>query len=141
MHRKEEKKESHMYYYEKDYIMRLIHGIAQVLARLLLGKQMEQEGEIASALSREAAKKDETLKKRIDEGNINEAEELLFDLLETEPWEDKQKAALVLSFYDHVNEKEDAFLEKANFSREEIIEGLEDAMKTVHMEIPEYLRI
>ena len=33
-----------MYYYEKDYIMRLIHGIAQVLARLLLGKQMEQEG-------------------------------------------------------------------------------------------------
>ncbi len=130
-----------MYYYEKDYIMRLIHGIAQVLARLLLGKQMEQEGEIASALSREAAKQDETLKKRIDAGNINDAEELLFDLLENEPWEEKQKAALALSFYDHVNEKEDAFLEKANFSREEIIEGLEDAMKTVHMEIPEYLRI
>ena len=130
-----------MYYYEKDYIMRLIHGIAQVLAKLLLGKQMEQEGEIASALSREAAKKDETLKKRIDAGNINEAEELLFDLLENEPWEDKQKAALALSFYDHVNEKEDAFLEKANFSREEIIEGLEDAMKTVHMEVPEYLKI
>lgn len=141
MRRKEEKKEPHMYYYEKDYIMRLIHGIAQVLARLLLGKQMEQEGEIASALSREAAKQDETLKKMIDAGNINEAEELLFDLLETEPWEDKQKAALALSFYDHVNEKEDAFLEKANFSREEIIEGLEDAMKTVHMEVPEYLRI
>ena len=130
-----------MYYYEKDYIMRLIHGIAQVLARLLLGKQMEQEGEIASALSREAAKKDEILKKMIDAGNINEAEELLFDLLENEPWEEKQKAALALSFYDHVNEKEDAFLEKANFSREEIIEGLEDAMKTVHMDVPEYLRI
>ena len=130
-----------MYYYEKDYIMRLIHGIAQVLARLLLGKQMEQEGEIASALSREAAKKDETLKKMIDAGNINEAEELLFDLLENEPWEDKQKAALALSFYDHLNGKEDAFLEKADFSREEIIEGLEDAMKTVHMEIPEYLKI
>lgn len=141
MRRKKEKKELGMYYYEKDYIMRLIHGIAQVLARLLLGKQMEQEGEIASALSREAAKKDETLKKRIDAGQINEAEELLFDLLENEPWEDKQKAALALSFYDHVNEKEDAFLEKANFSREEIIEGLEDAMKTVNMEIPEYLRI
>lgn len=121
--------------------MRLIHGIALVLARLLLGKQMEQEGEIASALSREAAKKDETLKKMIDAGNINEAEELLFDLLENAIWEDKQKAALALSFYDHVNEKEDEFLEKANFSREEIIEGLEDAMKAVHMEIPEYLRI
>ena len=130
-----------MYYYEKDYIMRLIHGIALVLARLLLGKQMEQEGEIASALSREAAQKDETLKKRIDAGNINEAEECLFEILENEPWEDKQKAALALSFYDHLNGKEDAFLEKADFSREEIIEGLEDAMKTVHMEIPEYLKI
>ena len=26
-------------------------------------------------------------------------------------------------------------------TREEIMEGLEDAMKAVHMEIPEYLRI
>ena len=35
-----------MYYYEKDYIMRLIHGTAMVLARLLLGRQMEEEGRI-----------------------------------------------------------------------------------------------
>lgn len=130
-----------MYYYEKDYIMRLIHGIAQVLARLLLGKQMEQEGEIASALNREATKQDEILRRMIDAGQINEAEEILFDILENATWEDKQKAALALSFYDHVNEKEDEFIEKANFPREEIIEGLEDAMKAVHMEIPEYLRI
>lgn len=130
-----------MYYYEKDYIMRLIHGIALVLARLLLGKQMEQEGEIASALCREAAQKNEILRRMIDAGQINEAEEILFDILENATWEDKQKAALALSFYDHVNEKEDEFLEKANFSREEIIEGLEDAMKAVHMEVPEYLRI
>ena len=27
-----------MYYYEKDYIMRLIHGIAQVLAYLYFGR-------------------------------------------------------------------------------------------------------
>ena len=40
-----------MYYYEKDYIMRLIHGTAMVLARLLLGRQMEEEGEIVMGLS------------------------------------------------------------------------------------------
>ena len=130
-----------MYYFEKDYIMRLIHGIALVLARLLLGKQMEQEGEIASALSREAAKEDEALRRMIDEGRINEAEEILFEILENASWEDKQKVALALSFYDYVNEKEEEFLEKSNFSREEIVEGLEDAMKAVRMEIPEYLRI
>lgn len=130
-----------MYYYEKDYIMRLIHGIALVLARLLLGRQMEEEGEISSVLGREEKEKNDYLLKMIDEGRINEAEEILFDLLENSAWDDKQKAALAICFYDHVNEKEDEFLEKADFSREEIIEGLEDAMKAVHMEIPEYLRI
>ena len=74
-----------MYYYEKDYIMRLIHGIALVLARLLLGRQMEEEGEISSVLGREEKEKNDYLLKMIDEGQINEAEEILFDLLETPP--------------------------------------------------------
>ena len=130
-----------MYYYEKDYIMRLIHGIALVLARLLLGMQMEEEGEISSVLGREEKEKNDYLLKMIDEGQINEAEEILFDLLENTAWDDKQKAILAICFYDHVNDEEDEFLEKAGFSREEIISGLEDAMKAVNMEIPEYLRI
>ena len=130
-----------MYYYEKDYIMRLIHGIALVLARILLGKQMEEQGEIADFLDRQEKKENDLLARMIDEGQINEAEDRLFDLLENDEREDRKKAALALSFYDHLNEKDDEFLEKAGFSREEIIRGLEDAMKTVHMEIPEYLRI
>ncbi len=135
------KRRTHVYYYEKDYIMRLIHGIAMVLARILLGKQMEEEGEIADALDVRERAENDLLLRMIDEGRVNEAEERLFNLLENASWEDRRKAALALSFYDHLNEKEDEFLEKADFSREEIVEGLEDAMKTVHMEIPEYLRI
>ncbi len=130
-----------MYYYEKDYIMRLIHGTAMVLARLLLGRQMEEEGEIADALEKQEKAENDRLRRMIDGGNINEAEERLFELLEKTAWEDRQKAALALSFYDYVNSKEDEFLEKADFSRDEIAEGLEDAMKAVRMEIPEYLRI
>ena len=130
-----------MYYYEKDYIMRLIHGIAMVLARLLLGRQMEEEGEIADVMDKQEKEENGRLLRMIDEGNVNRAEELLFDLLENAAWEDRQKAALALSFYDHLNDKDDEFLEKADFSREEIMEGLEDAVKAVHMEIPEYLRI
>lgn len=130
-----------MYYYEKDYIMRLIHGISLVLARILLGKQMEEEGEIADTLEGEARAENDLLFCMTDEGKVNEAEEYLFDLLENAVWKDSEKAALVLSFYDHLNGKDDEFLEKAGFSREEIVEGLEDAMKTVRMEIPEYLRI
>ena len=130
-----------MYYYEKDYIMRLIHGIALVLARLLLGKQMEDEAEIAGVLTAHEKEQNDLLLRMIDEGEINRAEERLFDLLENASWDDRHKAAVAICFYSHVNDKDDEFLEKANFTRDEIMEGLEDAMKAVHMEIPEYLRI
>ena len=130
-----------MYYYEKDYIMRLIHGIGLVLARLLLGKQMEDEAEIASILDKQEKEQNDLLLRMIDDGEINKAEERLFDLLETALWDDRHKAAVAICFYSHVNDKDDEFLEKADFTRDEIMEGLEDAMRAVHMEIPEYLRI
>ena len=130
-----------MYYYEKDYIMRLIHGIALVLARLLLGKQMESEGEIVTILDKQEKEQNDLLLRMVDEGKINRAEERLFDLLENASWDDRHKAAVAICFYSHVNDKDDEFLEKADFTREEIMEGLEDAMKAVHMGIPEYLRI
>ena len=128
-----------MYYYEKDYIMRLIHGVAQILAKLLFNRQ--EEGEIPAVMEEYCRKDDDLLKRMVDEGRVNEAEEKLFDLLAAAAWDDKQKAALALSFYDYLNGKDDEFLAAADFSREEIIRGLEDAMKTVGMEIPEYLRI
>ena len=130
-----------MYYYEKDYIMRLIHGIALVLARLLLGKQMEDEGEIATILVKKEKEQNDLLLRMVDDGEINKAEERLFDLLENASWDDRHKAAVAICFYSHVNDKDDEFLEKADFTRDEIMEGLEDAMQVVHMEIPEYLRI
>ena len=130
-----------MYYYEKDYIMRLIHGIALVLARLLLGKQMESEGEITTILDKQEKEQNDLLLRMVDEGKINKAEERLFDLLENASWDDRHKAAVAICFYSHVNDKDDEFLEKTDFTRDEIMEGLEDAMRAVHMEIPEYLRI
>ena len=77
----------------------------------------------------------------IDAGDINAAEDRLFEMIESSAWNEKDLAALVLSFYDHANSKPDEFLAAAGFSREEIVSGLEDAMKTLGMEIPEYLRI
>ena len=130
-----------MYYYEKDYIMRLIHGISQVLARLLLGKEMEEEGEVILLREKAARDQNDYLRGMIDAGRVNAAEEKLFDLLETAVWDDREKAALAIAFYDYLNSKDDAFLEAAYFSREEIIRGMEDALKAANMEIPEYLRI
>ena len=130
-----------MYYYEKDYIMRLIHGIARILARMLFNRELDEAGGYAMVMEEAERENDDYLRQMVDDGKVNEAEEKLFDLIASASWEDKQKAALVLSFYDYLNGKDDEFLAKANFSREEIITGLEDGMKAIGMEIPEYLRI
>jgi hypothetical protein len=130
-----------MYYYEKDYIMRLIHGIARVLMKLLYGDEAE-DGDGAIVLKeQEARENNDYLAGMIDAGQVNEAEEKLFDLLESVGWERREKASLAIAFYDRLNSKDDAFLEAADFSREEIIRGLEDALRLAEMEIPEYLRI
>ena len=108
-----------MYYYEKDYIMRLIHGIARMLARMLFGRILEDDDELVTVIEEECRKDHDYLRQMVDQGQIN----------------------AVIAFYDYVNEKTDEFLAEADFSRDEIISGLEDAMKALNMEIPEYLRI
>ena len=130
-----------MYYFEKDYIMRLIHGIARILARMLFNRELEEDGEFAAVMEEAERESDDYLRQMVDDGKVNEAEEKLFDLITSASWNEKQKAALVLSFYDYLNDKSDEFLAAADFSREEIIRGLEDGLKAVGMEIPEYLRI
>ena len=130
-----------MYYFEKDYIMRLIHGIALMLARMLFGEKIEEDSELVSLMEESCRENNDYLRRMIDSGRINQAEEKLFDLIETAAWDDRQQAALILSFYDYLNSKDDVFLAQSDFSRDEIISGLEDAMKTISMEIPEYMRI
>ena len=130
-----------MYYFEKDYIMRLIHGIALMLARMLFGEKIEEDRELVSLMEEPCRENNDYLRRMIDSGRINQAEEKLFDLIETAAWDDRQLAALILSFYDYLNSKDEIFLAQSDFSRDEIISGLEDAMKTISMEIPEYMRI
>ena len=130
-----------MYYFEKDYIMRLIHGVSRMLAWMIFGKNIAEEEELVSLMEKTCRENHDYLRQMIDSGQINQAEEKLFDLIETVAWDDRQIAALVLSFYDYLNSRDDDFLARSDFSRDEIISGLEDAMKMMNMQIPEYLMI
>ena len=121
--------------------MRLIHGIARMLARMLFGDELGEDGELLTVMDTAGRERLDYLRQMVDSGQINAAEEKLFDLLESTAWEARRKAALIIAFYDCVNERDDDFLAAANFPREEIISGLEDAMKALDMEIPEFLRI
>lgn len=107
--------------FEQDYIMRLIKEFVRVLLKLIFQieakeptEQLMQEQEVR-VLSEE-------LLDRIDRGEINEAENLLYDLIE----EEQEKALEVaLLFYSYLNDKTDDFLESNGFSRMEIKQGVE----------------
>ena len=59
----------------------------------------------------------------VDEGLINEAENIIFEIAEKGIKTDLQ---IALQFYSYLNDKSDLFLEEYNFSREEILSGLRD---------------
>ena len=129
-----------MYIYEKDYIMRMIYGITQMLAVILFGKKLNSE-EVFIALGDEFRGNNDVLLEMVDKGEINAAENRLFDLIENSGMEKDALGLLILQFYDHVNSKDDEFLAKAEFNREEILPGLRDAMSRIGLDVSEYTNI
>ena len=71
-----------MYYFEKDYIMRLIHGVSRMLAWMIFGKNIAEEEELVSLMEKTCRENHDYLRQMIDSGQINQAEEKLFDLIE-----------------------------------------------------------
>ena len=129
-----------MYIYEKDYIMRMIYGIIQMLAVILFGKKLDSQ-ELILAYGDEFKGNNDYLLELVDRGEINAAENRLFEIIETSGMPKDALGPMILMFYDHVNSKDDEFLAKAGFSREEILSGLKDAMSRIGMDVSEYVNI
>ena len=75
----------------------------------------------------------------IDAGEINEAENQLWDRLECSLEAGELDSSLVetaLEIYEHMNEKEDDFLEEHDYSREEIEEGIHRVLGLAGVELP-----
>lgn len=111
---------------EKDYILRMIKDLTKSIAHLILGKT-EIEYELPS--ENEYSKVDYLYVKLIELvnlGQINEAEDLLFD--EINP-SDMKQFEMAMSFYLYLNDFGDDFLEKNDYSRDEIKEGIKATCK------------
>lgn len=111
---------------EKDYILRMIKDLTKSIAHLILGKsEIEYEPPKESKYSRV-----DTLYVKLIElvnmGQINEAEDLLFD--EINP-SDMRQFEMAMSFYLYLNDFGDDYLEKNNYSRDEITEGIRSICK------------
>ena len=106
---------------EKDYIKRIIKEMARVLFSLMLGKKyvvVEMERNNGYEVS---GRKLNELLDMIDCGEINRAENLL---LESIDYSDKQSVAAAALFYQYLSEKEEGFLTEHDFSKEEVLDGM-----------------
>ena len=111
---------------EQDYIMRLIKELIRALLKVIFHTDLDMPSvEMLKDAQRRCAL--EELLNLMDNGEINEAENWLSELLEDGGGEE---LALALLFYSHLNEKSNDFLEAHDFSREEIKAGLEDALQS-----------
>lgn len=106
--------------FEQDYIMRLVKEMVRTILKLIFNIDTEfPTGELLE--EQEEKETLDRLLRLVDSGNINQAENELYELLAEE---NRTNLKIALLFYSYLNEKEDAFLEEHNFSREEVEEGL-----------------
>lgn len=108
--------------FEQDYVMRLIKEMVRAILKLLFN--IDTESPTVELLeNKEEQETLENLLDMVDAGEINEAENRLYDLTSNT---DVNSLEIALLFYSYLNDKTDDFLEENDFSRDEIKLGLEN---------------
>ncbi|MDF2886231.1 MAG: hypothetical protein K0R23_616 [Lacrimispora sp.] len=103
-----------------DYATRINNGMVSTLLKLIFNIELGKNDDRAFR-SREMEEKYEELKKLIEAGSINEAENTLLEELDSE---DMEYLKLALMFYYTLNDKDGDFLDNHDFSKSEISDGL-----------------
>ena len=108
--------------FEQDYVMRLIKEMIRVILKLLFNIDVET---LTTRLIENEEEKAtlEALLDMIDEGAINEAENIIFELAE-----DNANLEMILLFYSYLNDKSDTFLLENHFSRKELQTDLKNIL-------------
>lgn len=106
---------------EKDYIMRIIKEMVRVLFSLMFGKQYKSIELSKENKYKVSGKVLEEFKKMVDEGLINEAENIL---LESIDYNKKEEIFAAVLFYQYISEKDNDFLAIHNYSKEEALDGI-----------------
>lgn len=110
---------------EQDYIMRIIHEVVRTLLKLIFHIDEEKQEEVQFE-DRKTAGSFENLCAMADRGEINEAENILYEEMEEGSLESLKMGIL---FYEHLNKMSSEYLEKCDYSRQEVAEGMKQLMK------------
>lgn len=119
--------------YHQDWMMRQIEILCTTLGYILFGKnpntvQMEQLPQAQPDTNLLYLQ----LRTLAEKAQICEAENLLYEAME-DPDQSVLEAAL--AFYEDLNRLTDDQLRQANFSRDEILSGLQEVCTVFHIEI------
>lgn len=114
---------------KNDYIMRKIEEWISMILEFVfkIDKNSSPEKLLKLEASKEILK---DLKSKIDAGNINEAEDALFNLIK---FKTQDSLLIGLLFYSYLNEKSSKFLNEHDFDIEEIKTGIKDLLNECNM--------
>lgn len=117
--------------YKKDWIIDQIESFIDVIDKVFLHKDSP-----SYELGKEKTSTEDSfyieLDNLIQKRKINEAENLLFDKIDPA---NSKHLSIAVNFYSKLNQLNDETLEKANYSRQEIDQGLKDIMKEFGIKI------
>ncbi|MDE6035650.1 MAG: hypothetical protein K2G36_07050 [Ruminococcus sp.] len=110
--------------FEQDYIMRQIRQILKFLVKVLFNID-DTSTSLNLIQNIEVQKTVSDLLRKIDDGNINQAENEI-SVMTDNTTKDNLLAGII--FYSYLNEKDDDYLESYDFSREEVEDGLKNLL-------------
>lgn len=107
---------------EQDYLMRLIKEMIRAILKLLFN--IDTDNPTTNLLLDEEKQNIlNHLLEMMDKGNIDEAENRIYEMTLDQ---DMTHLKMALLFYSYLNDKDDDFLLEHNFSREEIQLGIKE---------------
>ena len=122
--------------FEQDYMKRLAQSIGKMIVAITEGKNAIESNVENDNFDMKLSEDDLLeimVKKYVDEGNLNKAEDAIFNALESHYTTKSYKTAL--EFYKTINESSDEKLKNCNFERSEIEQGIDEVQRKYNKKI------
>ena len=115
-----------------DWLLKQINVVSEFLQKLFTDMETSRKLNENEQYQKDSFEFERLLENLIEEDRINDAENILFEKLETN---NLMYATIATRFYDKLKGLPDEKLQKSNYSRDEILQGLNDMCDMFGLEI------
>ena len=115
-----------------DWLLKQINVVSEFLQKLFTDMETNRKLNENEQYQKDSFEFERLLENLIEEDKINDAENILFEKLETN---NLMYATIATRFYDKLKGLSDEKLQKSNYSRDEILQGLKDMCDMFGLEI------